>query len=389
MPESSDKPLEHFMFPWRAGNSFCLLVDGSEYFPRMLQAIQHARSMIMLEMYLFESGHIANHFIEALLTAAERGVSIYIIMDDFGSRGLSHYDKSRLRHPNIELRYYNPFRLRRFFHYFLRDHRKILIIDNYVAYTGGAGLTDEFLPPDDPSRQWHDCMIEIQGSNVADWSQLFLDVWQSCTRGLAAEIPIEETAAVEGAQGRVVRSNGLISREIMHSLVKRIRSAEHRVWFELAYFVPSWKLRRSLRYVARKGVDVRLVLPGHLTDHPAVRLASHRYFSELLATGIRIFEYQPRVLHSKVILCDQWCSIGSSNLDRWNLRWNLEANQETDNQEFAEIVCAMFETDFEQCEEIKPETWHLRPWYKRLREHFWGTIDSRFIDRIRRRFRHK
>jgi phosphatidylserine/phosphatidylglycerophosphate/cardiolipin synthase-like enzyme len=387
MPEITNKPLEHFLFPWREGNRFDLLVDGIEYFPRMLQAIRQAREQILLEMYLFESGHIANQFIEALLDAAERDVAVYIILDDFGCRGLSHYDRNRLIHTNIEVRYYNPLRLRRFLHYFMRDHRKILITDNRIAYTGGAGLTDEFLPPDEPARQWHDCMIEIRGPNVADWSHLFMDIWQTCNHGIVADIPAAETVPDADVQGRVVRSNGLISREILHSLIKRIRTAEHRVWFALAYFVPSWKLRRSLRYAARQGVDVRLVLPGRLTDHPAVRLASHRYFAELLDRGIRIFEYQPRVLHSKVLLCDQWCSIGSSNLDRWNLRWNLEANQEVDDQDFAHVVENMFEIDFEQCKEIKPETWHHRPWHKRLREHFWGMIDSRFINRIRRRFR--
>jgi phosphatidylserine/phosphatidylglycerophosphate/cardiolipin synthase-like enzyme len=388
MAEIENKPLHHFQFPWRQGNRFRLLVDGSEYFPRMLQAIHDARQQILLEMYLFESGHIANHFIDALLDAAQRDISIYIMLDDFGCRALSHFDRRRLTHKNIRVSYYNPLKLHQFMRYMLRDHRKLLIVDNRIAYTGGAGLTDEFLPPDNPDMQWHDCMVEIHGPVINDWQQLFLEVWRHWWRQDQPPALLEaEEVTPEAAQGRVVRSNGLITREIMHSLVKRIRGAEHRAWIAIAYFAPSWKLRRTLRYAARKGVDVRLLLPGRLTDHPAVRLAGHRYYADLLEAGVRIFEYQPRVLHTKVILCDYWCSIGSSNLDRWNLRWNLEANQETDDQDFSETVQQMFEADFVQSHEIRRETWQHRPWYKRLREHFWGLIDSRFLDRIKRRFR--
>jgi phosphatidylserine/phosphatidylglycerophosphate/cardiolipin synthase-like enzyme len=122
-------------------------------------------------------------------------------------------------------------------------------------------------------------------------------------------------------------------------------------------------------------LDVRLLLPGPITDHPGVRYASHRYYGRLLRDGVRIFEYQPRFMHSKLVLCDDWVSIGSSNLDRWNLRRNLEANQEIDDPAVAIQARHLLEADFAEALEIDPEAWRRRPWYTYLREWFWRRIE--------------
>jgi phosphatidylserine/phosphatidylglycerophosphate/cardiolipin synthase-like enzyme len=159
-------------------------------------------------------------------------------------------------------------------------------------------------------------------------------------------------------------------------LINRIRGAEKRVWIATAYFIPSWKIRRLLRQAAHRGIDVRLLLPGPRTDHPAVRHAGRRFYGRLLQNGVRIFEYQPRFLHAKLLLCDEWLSVGSSNIDRWNLRWNLEANLECLGGQVVKQAEALFNQDFEQCEEIKLEAWRERPWRRRLLEWFWGKIDQ-------------
>jgi phosphatidylserine/phosphatidylglycerophosphate/cardiolipin synthase-like enzyme len=162
----------------------------------------------------------------------------------------------------------------------------------------------------------------------------------------------------------------------MRSHVSRIRGARRLVWFATAYFLPSWKLRRALRRAASKGVDVRLLLPGPLTDHPAIRHLSCRHYERLLRDGVRIFEYQPRFLHAKVLLCDDWVSIGSSNLDRWNYRWNLEANQELAEQEVANQVQALFAEDFVHCLEIGYTAWRRRAWGRRLQEWIWTSVSG-------------
>ena len=150
-----------------------------------------------------------------------------------------------------------------------------------------------------------------------------------------------------------------------------------------AYFVPARRFRAALGRAARRGVDVRLLAPGARTDHPWVRYASRRFDARMLRSGVRIYEYQPGMLHGKVILCDDWVSVGSSNLDRWSLRWNLEANQEVADTRFADAVAALFERDFLVSRLISRRHWHERAWIERLRENIAGAID-RYLDRWQR-----
>jgi cardiolipin synthase len=181
--------------------------------------------------------------------------------------------------------------------------------------------------------------------------------------------------STDGMSGRVAVSASLREQDIRRSLFNRVRAAGRRVWISTAYFVPSRKLLRALKRAARRGVEVRLLLPGPYTDHPAVRHAGRRFYGGLLRAGVRVFEFQPRFLHAKSILCDNWASVGSSNFDRWNLRWNLEANQEVDDPRFAVSVQAMFEDDFRDSLEIRHEDWQRRGWRPRIREQLWGRVD--------------
>jgi cardiolipin synthase A/B len=159
--------------------------------------------------------------------------------------------------------------------------------------------------------------------------------------------------------------------------------ASRRAWVMSAYFVPSRRFRKALRAAARRGVDVRLLVPGPLTDHPWVRHAARRFYGKMLRSGVRIFEFQPRVLHGKMIICDQWVSVGSSNLDRWGFKWNLEANQEIDDSAFAQVAAAVFEKDCGRSLELDTQRWPQRAWIDRLQERLAGALD-RWLDRWRR-----
>jgi cardiolipin synthase len=373
LPSQAAKPPRDF--PWLDGNTFALLVDGDRFFPRMLEAITAARHTILLEMYLFESGRVADRFIDALVAAVGRGVSVYLLLDSFGARGLSGRDRKRLTDNHVFLTWYNPLRIWRFRRYLSRDHRKLLLVDGRLAFTGGLGITDEFDPPEPSRLRWRETVVEIQGPVVAQWQRLFAATWNRWAR-----LPlIDDSPAASGpagtSRGLVRSSRGMRPITLTRSLVRRALHARRRVWIATAYFIPSRRLRRILRHRARRGLDVRLLLPGPLTDHPGVRYASHRYYARLLRDGVRIFEYQPRFMHSKLALCDDWLSIGSSNFDRWNLRRNLEANQEIDDPALAARAQALFEADFAESSEIDPAQWRHRPWYAYLREWFWRRIE--------------
>jgi len=369
------KTTPKFRYPWRAGNRIQLLVDGARFVPAMVSAIEGAERHVLLEIYLFESGRLADRFCRALVEAAERGVTVCCLLDDFGARGLSTADRHRLTGAGVRLTFYNPLRYGELRRNLMRDHRKLLVVDGETAFTGGAGITDDFYSTDPTHTTWHEVMVAIRGPCVADWHALFARTWERAAgQPLALTAPPPASNTGSGVPGRVT-SNTPQRMEIKRSLLKRIRGAERRVWIATAYFIPSWKIRRALRRAAQEGIDVRLLLPGRHTDHPAVRHAGRRFYGRLLSGGVRIFEYRPRFLHAKVALCDDWCSTGSSNIDRWNLRWNLEANQEIDTPVFADQVARLFTDDFLEADEITYEQWRNRPWHRRLLEQFWGRVD--------------
>lgn len=326
----------------RRGNRFALIGDGRRFLQRMIAVMDAAEEYILAEFYLVESGAVTDAFIAAFARAAARGVRVRIVFDAFGARGLAALDRARLRDCGAELVFYNSLRWRDLARILLRDHRKLLIVDGKTGFTGGIGLSDQFSPDARPDTYWWDCIIEINGPVLLDWHLLFADTWRRCRERPLDVAPRASEPLVPGEDGRVVASAGFGSREIARSLIKRIKQAERRVWISTAYFWPSLRLRRALRRAARRGVDVRLLLPGPLTDAPLVRSSSRLFYSRLLAAGIVIHEYQSRFLHAKMTLCDDVSSIGSSNLDRWGALWNLEANQEVDSPVFARQVEAAF-----------------------------------------------
>jgi cardiolipin synthase A/B len=368
-------------WPWRLGNRFELLDDGGQFFARMLAAIEAASGYVLLEMYLVNSGAVAAGFIAAFARAAARGVRVCLVLDGFGALGLSRADRRRLQAAGVELRFFNPLRLANRLHNLQRDHRKLLLTDGRVAFVGGAGLTDEFVSGA-RGGPWRELMVQIEGPVVADWQHAFARIWRRCGPALDIADPAPCLPQGSGAAGRLSLSEAREHSVLAKGVLRRLDSARSRAWIMSAYFVPSRRFRKALRRAARRGVDVRLLLPGARTDHPWVRQAARRFYGKMLRAGVKIFEYQPRMLHAKMILCDDWLSIGSSNLDRWSFRWNLEANQEIADPGVAGRAAALFSADFAVSREVSRRLWRQRAWLDRLRESIAGRLD-RELDRWR------
>jgi cardiolipin synthase A/B len=353
----------------------------------MLEAIAGARESVLLEMYLVESGTVARRFIDALAGCAQRGVRVHVLLDAFGSLGLRAADRRRLAGAGAHLTLFNPLSVRRRLQNFLRDHRKLLVIDGALAFVGGVGLADQFIDGKRGRRAWRDLMLEISGPVVSDWQTAFARNWRRSGGSpeipeATAELP-DEPAIAAGAPGRVALSEAGHRSILANDVVRRIDGALRRAWIMSAYFVPSRRFRKALRRAARRGVDVRLLVPGPKTDHPWVRHAARRFYGKLLRNGVRILEYQPRVLHGKMALCDDWVSIGSSNLDRWSFRWNLEANQEVEGAALAAEAAAIFVADCAESQPLNRRHWRRRAVLDRLRESIAGALD-RTLDRWRR-----
>lgn len=370
-------------WPWREGNRFHLLAESDGIFRRMLAAIAGARECVLLEMYLVGSGTVARRFIEELAGCARRGVRVHVLFDAFGSLGLRAADRRRLADSGAHLTFFNPLSVRKRLQNCLRDHRKLLVVDGDLAFVGGVGLADEFIDGKRGRLAWRDLMLEISGPVVSDWQTAFARNWSRS--GGAPEVPeatpeTPDEAAIEaGARGRLALSEAGHRSILANDVVGRINAALGRAWIMSAYFVPSRRFRKALRRAARRGVDVRLLVPGPKTDHPWVRYAARRFYGKLLRNGVRIFEYQPRVLHGKMTLCDDWVSLGSSNLDRWSFRWNLEANQEIESAAFAAQVAAIFIADCGESQELDRYYWRRRAVLDRLRESIAGVLD-RILD---------
>ncbi len=374
-----------YKYPWRYDNKFQLLVDGTDYFSSMLDEIRKAKTQILFEAYLFESGKTADAFITELSNAKKRGVNIYIILDEYGTKGLSDKDKGKLTAVDIELLLYNP---ASFFHFgrsLKRDHRKLLTIDNHVAFIGGAGITDEF-SPEVTDNYWHDVMLKVEGNAVFDLIHSFNQIWgiynprQKIQFTSAKDIPNQNNN-----KSRVLISAGTEKNEIFRALITHIRNSKNHIWLTSPYFISSWKIRRALRYAAKKGIDVRLIFPGPHSDHKWVTYGMQRYYQRLLRANVAVYEYQPRFTHAKIMLCDDWFTVGSSNLDRWSQFLNLDANIEIyDNKSHKQII-EFFQKDFSKSKLIILNKWntrslmqHIKEWISGVIIHWLGLISSKF-----------
>ncbi len=365
----------HLAFPWSTGSNIRFLVDGEAFYPAMLSAINQADKYILMEMYLFESGDVAEQFIQAFVNAARRGISVQLLLDAYGARTLTKNSRLQLSHAGIELVFYNPLMFSRLKKNLFRTHRKYLIIDGVKVFVGGAGISDDFAG----TNAWRETMVEVQGRVVTDWQTLFIRNFGHWSNSLVPQ-PIALKMLPKGLTNncipaRLAYTKGGTQLEIKKSLLERMETSHNTIWLASAYFIPSRKTRKALRKAALNGKDVRLLLPGEITDHPTVRYASRRYYARLLRFGVRVFEYQGRFTHTKMVLIDDWLTIGSSNMDRWNFRWNLEANQEIENQEVAEQAYKIMQNDFNNCTEIHYYEWAKRSRFQRFNEWLWGRLD--------------
>lgn len=366
-------PDEHFV----EGNQVRLLRNGSAAYPEMLAAIAAAEQQILLEMYWFGSDSIGRKFAAALGDAAKRGVEVSIIFDAVGSVGADYGMFAELERAGAQVIEFNPiapwkqrFRLSRLTR---RDHRKILVIDGKTGFTGGINIADYWLPLDEGGAGWRDDMVRIEGPAVAGLGDCFARVWGRL-RGrkllqLLPAPPKENSRRTHLPAVRVLGQRFLrTQREISRAYLHYIRRAEHRVFIANSYFVPDRRVLRALTRAARRGIDVRIIVPGQ-SDVDIVRHASRAVWGRLLRAGVRIFEWEESVLHAKTAVIDgHWSTIGTFNFDYFSLRMNLEVNVSVLDERFAGRLEASFLEDFEICREVLLVDFRFRPLGQRLLE---------------------
>lgn len=345
------------------GNHVRLLKDGREAFPAMLEAIAQARRQILLEMYWFGSDRVGRRFADALIEARRRGVEVGVIYDSVGSITADPAMFRELEQQGVALLEYHPVApwRRRFQLSFTRlsrrDHRKILVVDGNVGFTGGINLADQWAPLEEEGGEWRDDMMRIEGPAVEGLSRCFHRVWRRHRLPPLERIHAARPADAGGGKLLPVRILGeryfRHRHEIARDYASRLYAAKERAYIANSYFVPDASTRRALVRAARRGVDVRVLVPAH-SDVEAVKFAGRAQYAKLLAAGVRIYEWQDGMFHAKTAVIDsRWCTTGTFNFDYMSLRQNLEVNASVLDAELAAQVERAFREDLLRAREIE------------------------------------
>jgi cardiolipin synthase len=372
-----------------------LLQDGAQTFTAFFKAIEGARDHINLEFFIFEDiEHEGRRMFDILIGKQKAGVQVNVIYDAIGSDQTPGEDFRRLRDAGVKVAEYNPiipFKNKRpeLYNPNRRDHRKILIIDGAIGFTGGINISRVYSsasgggsssgdrkPTDDPPEKWRDTQAMIEGPAVAQLQDLFMETWKAVTKEDLTGKNYRPKIADKG--GEVIRIIGSHPEDetpaFYITLLSAIRNAEEKVWIANSYFAPSDGQIAELSAAARRGIDVQLLLQGK-TDSPIVRDIAHSTYAKLLEAGVKIYEMEDSILHAKTATVDGvWSVVGSSNLDNRSVLFNTEVDAVILGRTPAQKMEQRFTLDRDQSKQITREDWAKRPLYHKAREFF-----SRFM----------
>jgi cardiolipin synthase len=368
--------------PLTKGNKVTLLANGQAAYAAMFKAIQNAKDHINLETFIIEDDEVGRKFADLLLQKQAEGVQVNLIYDSIGSYSTPTAFFQRLRDAGIQVVEFNPINpFKAHGHWLLAypDHRKILIIDGKVAITGGINISSVYSSRLSGRRQvegaplpWRDTDVQIEGPAVAEFQKFFLDTWQQqkgpelSGRNYFPDLKEEGNALV-----RVVGSTpGQSNRITFIVYVSAITFAEHSVHLTNAYFIPDDQILDAFTDAAGRGVDVKIIVPS-ITDSKMALYAAQYNYSELLKSGVKIYERRNALLHAKTAVIDEvWSTVGSTNMDFWSFLSDDEVNAVVLSHEFAIEMEKMFARDLAESDQIQWEEWKKRPLFSRIGEWF-------------------
>jgi cardiolipin synthase len=363
--------------PLRGGNRITALQNGGQIFPAMLAAIQSAQRSICFEIYIYWSGNVGKKFADALSERARAGVKVHVLLDWLGSKQIEERYVEEMRAAGAQVERYHPLHWYNAWRVNNRTHRKLLIVDGKVGFTGGVGIADEWDGNADDPRHWRDSHFQLEGPSVAQMQGAFMDNWiKTNSRVLHGEeyFPALEPCGESLAQ--VFMSSpqeGSESLRLMYLL--SIACAERSIKLVNPYFIPDALSVKTLVDACRRGVKVQIIGPGPHIDPQVVRKAGRSRWGPLLEAGVEIYEYQPAMLHCKLLIVDdRWVSVGSANFDNRSFRLNDEANLNILDADFASAQANVFDQDRENSRRITHEEWRNRPWTEKLKEHIAGLL---------------
>jgi len=361
------------------GNRIENLENGERIFPAMLAAIAGAKHTITMETFIYWSGHVGKRFADALSERAQSGVRTHVLIDWVGSDRMKDDILESMKAAGVQIQHYRPLRwyhLSRMNH---RTHRKLLVVDGRVGFTGGVGIADQWQGDAQDPDHWRDSHYRVEGPVVAQLQGAFTDNWLKTTgdvlHGEGYFPPLEAAGDVPAQLFKSSPTGGADSMQLMYLLA--ISAAERSIDIAAAYFVPDEAVRKALRAAVKRGVAVRVIVPGEHIDQEAVRKASRASWGELLEAGVLIHEFQPTMFHVKGMIIDrQLVSVGSTNFDNRSFRLNDECNLNVYDRAFAARATEVFEADLKRARRVTLQAWQERPWHEKLVEHAAALFSS-------------
>lgn len=351
------------------GNRVDTLINGDEIFPAMLKAIREARKTVTFETYIYWSGAVGREFSDALAERARAGVEVHVLVDWVGASKMEEEYLERMRGAGTEIEKYHPLKWYMLGRLNNRTHRKLLVVDGRIGFTGGVGIADLWTGNAQDSNHWRDSHFRIEGPAVAQMQAAFVENWIEAT-GVALYghdyFPPLDPVGRQFAQ--VFKSSPTSGSESMHLMyLLSIAAARDTILLENSYFVPDRLTVRTLVAALRRGVKVRILTPGTHIDTEVVRAASRALWGDLMRAGAEFYEYQPTMFHCKVMVVDRhWVAVGSTNFDNRSFSLNDEANLNVYDADFAQHQIAIFESDLKMSRRISLEEWEHRPWSEKV-----------------------
>jgi cardiolipin synthase len=362
------------------GNRYDVLTNGDQIFPAMLEAIRQARHRVNFETYIYDTGEVANQFTDALEAAARRGVKVNVIVDAIGAASMDQGHVERLRNAGCAVHRFNSARWYSLENVNYRTHRKILVVDGELGFTGGVGVADHWLGNAQDKLHWRDTQIRMRGPIVRLLDAAFYEDLIESAEVVTPELDeAPQTLDEEGASLLIRSSPTGGSNDLKRLYLLVIAAAKRSLDIQTPYFVTDESTMWALEDAVSRGVRIRIIVEGDITDAMPVKYASRHMYDRLLSLGIEIYEYQPTMMHTKVLIADAILSMfGSANFDNRSLELNEELNVAVWSRDLAARLSSDFEQDLRATERLQLATWRQRRFIDKARERFWSAFGEIF-----------
>lgn len=347
-----------------------VFANGENFYEAELEAIRNARRNISLEAYIFHRGEVAKRFLDALSERARAGVEVRMVIDALGSFRITNGFFKPLLEAGGRVAWYHPFRWNTWTRVNNRTHREMLIVDGEIGFIGGAGIDDQWLLPRHKQPRWRDTVCCVHGEAVSGLQSVFLENWLNSSGEILAGAQYFPAPPPDGtAQALVVDSSPSLGGSTRaHVLFQTLLgSAKKSVYVNSPYFLPDTSLRQEMiRAIQERGVQIKIITPGRRSDHGMTRNSGRALYGDLLRGGAEMYEYQPTMIHAKIMVVDElWSVVGSTNFDNRSFGINDEVNLAARSLELATRLIQDFENDLQQSQRISYDEWKRRPIWER------------------------